>query len=419
MKIHKMILLLGICLIGIPGVSDAALDWQIRWSDLESPQIAKVYIFNPEFTRQTFALEIGDIAKTSNIDPNAPYLILGQDVSLRIQPGERKIFDVLVYQDIDPYNTYASQETQTYTLSAENYRILLEGRPSSGDSRQSQYPIDSRGINPVPRLTPEENEYSYRNERGYWKLLLVDHDHVAEQLIRTGNRLGAAHNSIQQAILFYTQGNMALNSEAKTVWDAAFPELIGTQPPPLPSGPCTYHVTLVTDNLSQYSSSKSVMVGDVLGPKDQGFSPVVAAQDVSYSVSPETAGSKRLLQVFPMKKAGMPYETSEYASIINHDSQIERFIRIGIAESYDYCAIQDVVWYLNEEVSSVTIGKTLWERVEGEGPTPPSTRRSCFGGGQTANVAELDAAPENWKNLAVLVGMVLPFGVIFRRKGRK
>lgn len=417
MKTLLMVLLLGICLIGIPGVSEAALDWQIRWSDLESPQIAKVYIFNPESTQQTFALEIGDIAKTSSIDPNAPYLIVGQDVSLRLQPGERKIFDILVYQDIDPYNTYASQGTQTYTLSADDYRILLDGRPSSGDSDQNRYPMESRGINLVPRPTPEENEFSYRNERGYWKLILVDHDHVAEQLIRTGNRLGSSHNSIQQAILFYTQGNMALSNEAKIVFYTAFPELEVPSPPQV-CPPCMYCVTLVTDNLSQYSSSKSVMIGDVLGPKDPGLSPVVAAEDLSYTVSPETAGSKRLLKTLSMKRQGVPYEQSEYVSILSHDSQIERVIRIGIAENYDNCAIQDVVWYLNKEVTSLTpAGKALWDRVGGEVPKQEGGR-SCFGA-QPATVAELESAPENWKNLAVLFGAVVPFGVIFKRKGRK
>lgn len=145
---------------------------------------------------------------------------------------------------------------------------------------------------------------------------------------------------------------------------------------------------------------------------------MVAAEDLSYTVSPETAGSKRLLKTLSMKRQGVPYEQSEYVSILSHDSQIERVIRIGIAENYDNCAIQDVVWYLNKEVTSLTpAGKALWDRVGGE-VSKQEGGRSCFGA-QPATVAELESAPENWKNLAVLFGAVVPFGVIFKRKGRK
>ena len=407
MKTHVLVLLLGLCLLfGIPGVGEAALDWQIRWSDLESPQIAKVYIFNPEFTRQSFSLEIGDIAKTSSLDPNAPYLIVGQDVSLHLQPGERKIFDILVYQDIDPYNTYGAQGAPTYTLSDGDYQLLLEGRPSSSDSGQNLYPVENRAINPVPRESSEE--YSYRNERGYWKLILVDHDHVVEQLIRTGNRMGASHNSIQQAILFYTQSSMALSTEAKKVWDSAFPEWQRATPTPTPM-PCTYYVTFVAGN------STIVSIGDVLEPRYQGLSRVVAAEGSSLS----TTGLKYSLQVFPMKTTGIPGETAEYLSIAFHDNELERTIRLGNAYMYSNCEIQNVILYLNKGLTSLTSReKALLDLVQGKNPNQNGGGTPCFGG-RSVNTADLKAAPENWKNLAVLVGAIVPFGLIFRRRGRK
>ena len=414
MKTCVMVLLLGLCLVGIPGVSEAALDWQIRWSDLESPQSAKVYIFNPESTSRSFSLETGDIAETSNTGPHAPYIIIGQDVSLQIQPGERKIFDILVYQDVDPNNTYGAQNTTTSTLSAGAYQILLEGRPSSGtgNSRQDEYPISSRGISLVPRATPVEQEYNYRNERGYWKLILVDHDHVAEQLIRTGNRMGASHTSIQQAILFYTQGCMALSTQAESVFYGAFPELKTTTTTP-PSCPlCAYCVTLVSS-----ASLSSLRVGDVLQPENPTLSPVVFAEYLSDDVSAGTATSTDLLVTLAMKRQGVPpYVGSRYLSIVENNSQLKQVIQTGIIYGDSYCAIQDVVWYVNKEVSSLTEdGKKLWDRIEGNNSRPTT----CFGGRSSSTLAELEAEPENWKNLAVLFGAIVPFGVMLKRKGRK
>ncbi|PID59103.1 hypothetical protein CSB45_01470 [candidate division KSB3 bacterium] len=411
MKRYVMIALAGVCVFGFFGLSEAALDWQIRWNDTESPQVAKVYIFNPESTDQSFSLEIGDVAKTSNTGPYAPYLIIGQDVSLRLEPGERKIFDIIVYQDIDPDGIYAVRDAVPHSLSPQAYQILLSGRPASDNSRQSQYPIDSRGISPVPRYGQEESEYNYRHERGYWKLILVDHDHVAEQLIRTGNRTGGGHRSIQQAILFYTQGSVALSQEAEEVFYTAFPEIDRSVPQPQFAS-CTCYVTL---SLPAAASVPSVMTGAVLGPRDQGLTTVVAADDIAYNAPGST--KKKLLHVFLMKKMGVPYESSEYVRFIRQDSQIERMIRIGKAESYSNCAIQDVIWYMNKEVTALTEGQLLWKRV-GKTDSKQRTGHACFGA-QTAKFAELGAKPQNWKNVALLLGMVVPFGLIFQRKGRK
>ncbi len=418
MKTYIQVFLVGICLSGIPVISDAALDWQIRWDEMNSPQIAKVYIFNPESTNQTFMLEIGDVAKTTDADPNAPHLIVGQDVSLRLGPGDRKIFDIIVYQDIDPNRTYAAPNEQTYQLSTESYRILNQNYNSSSSERQ--YPVSIRAINPIPRTDVEEKQYTYRSGRGYWKITLMDHDHVAEHVIRTGSRMGALHASIQQAILFYTLGDMQLTSEALDVWETAFPELTQAAVTPTPAAGCTYFVTMLTSNLSHYSSSRSIMIGDVLGPKDNMLSSVVAAEDLTYNIPANTKDSPRLIKVFLMSKRGQPSSESPYVSIINHHAQIERVIRIGVAENHHACAIQDVIWYINNEVSSLSQGKALWERLEGVAtPTPSPGNTACFGRSKTQGTTTWHTNATTWKNLMVLVGAVIPFSLIFRRKRHK
>ncbi len=176
MKTFRMILLIGICLIGLPITSFAALDWHIRWEETYSPQIAKVHIFNPEYTMQRFSLEIGDVAKAMDANPNAPYLILGQDISLELRPSERRIFDIIVYQDIDPYQIYTTgSKGKMYQLTSDNYRSLGQryGTPSSSveSSRQYPYPISTKAIVPVGRDGDQNSgdHYDYQSGRGYWK----------------------------------------------------------------------------------------------------------------------------------------------------------------------------------------------------------------------------------------------------------
>ena len=425
MKVYITVLLIGLCVLGMPITSLAALDWQIRWDDTDSPQTAKVHIFNPENTYQTFSLEIGDVAQSSDPDPNIPLLIIGQDVFVRLAPSERKIFDIIVYQDIDPYSLYVTaSEGKTYLLTDENYRLLRQNYELSASSRQ--YPYAVQKITPVGRDDGDSGtRYSYRSGRGYWKISLADHDHIIEQLIRTGDRMGALHSSIQQAILFYTQGNMALTDEALDVWENAFPELDVSDVTPDPTpGNCTRFVTVVTTNLSYYPSSRAIMIGDILASNDSILSPVVAAEDLNFSVGADTQSSKRLLRVFLMSKRGQPTAQSEYVSVISHNSQIERAIRIGFAEQYHPCAIQDVIFYINHEVAAPTTGKGLWERIGGVQPTippitSPTTGRSLCLGRPTTQPSGLQASSMTLKNLAILIGVVVPFSLIFRRKGRK
>lgn len=426
MKGYITLLLTGLCILGIPLASYAALDWHIRWDEAESPGIAKVHIFNPENTRQTFSLEVGDVAKTSIPAPEAPYLIIGQDISLGLAPDERRIFDIVVYQDIDPNNIYAPTSSgKSYTLSTENYQIL--GQKYSKASSSRQYPYIVTKIVPVPRDGEAiENRYTYRSGRGYWTIALADHDHILEYLIRTGDRIGASHTSIQQVILFYTQGDMQLTDDALEIWQTAFPELKAEDVSPEPSDDCVLFVTFVSSNLSYYSSSRTITVGDVLASTDPSLTTVAAAQDLTYSVSPNTQSSKQLIRVFPMKNTGFPDAQSEYVSIIDHNSQIEQAIRIGYAEQYTSCEIRDVIFYINRQVAAPTIGKRLWERIGGGAQTPvppvptPGSRSVCLGNPFTQPGGTIrQASGTTLKNLIVLLGAVVPFCVIFRRGGRK
>ncbi len=434
MKTFRMILLIGICLIGLPITSFAALDWHIRWEETYSPQIAKVHIFNPEYTMQRFSLEIGDVAKAMDANPNAPYLILGQDISLELRPSERRIFDIIVYQDIDPYQIYTTgSKGKMYQLTSDNYRSLGQryGTPSSSveSSRQYPYPISTKAIVPVGRDGDQNSgdHYDYQSGRGYWKIALTDHDYIIEHLIRTGDRLGASHRSIQEAILFYTQGNMYLSDQAIKVWETAFPELRAVDVSPTqPGGDCIRFVTFVTSNLSYYSSDKTITMGDILASTDKTLAPVVAAQDLTYSISPNTPSSKRTIRVFLMSQRGQPTSQSEYVSIIGHHSQIEQAIRIGFAENYHSCAIQDVIFYINHEVAAPTTGSGLWQRIGGVRtpvpvqPTPGGRTALCLGNPFTTNPAQQQiSSTMTFKNLVVLFGVVVPFGLIFRRKGRK
>ncbi len=422
MKKYGVIVLIWLCLAGIPVISYGALDWQIRWNESESLQIARVFIFNPESTNQPFSLEIGDIAEIADADPTAPQLIIGQDRSLRLAPGERKIFDILVYQDIDPRHVYApSQGGKTYQLSSDSYQVLQQYYDSPSSSRD--YPVSIRAISPVPKPGAEPNRYTYRSGRGYWTSALVDHDHVIEQLIRTGDRIGALHNSIQQAVLFYTQGDMVLTDEALKVWQTAFPELQATpSATPVPNnGSCGLFVMAVSSNRTQYPVTRTIMIGDVLGASTKTLSTVVAAEDLRYSIPANTKNSKRLLRVFVMKKQGRPASESEYVNVINHHKELEQVIRIGQAGNDHPCAIQDVIWYVNKEVPSLTLGKALWNRLHGKAtPTPPRRggQPTCLGG-PYGRPLSLQGNATSWKNLIVLVGTVVPFSLVFRRKGRK
>ena len=435
MKTYWTILLIGLCLLGLPITSFAALDWHIRWDEDSSPQIAKVYIFNPEYTPQRFSLEIGDVAKSIDSNPNAPYLIIGQDISLEVRASEREIFDIIVYQDIDPYQLYTTgSKGKMYTLTSDNYRALGQryGTPSSSVASTRQYPysVETQKITPVGRDDDQDSgdHYQYQSGRGYWKIALTDHDHIIEQLIRTGDRLGASHRSIQEAILFYTQGNMYLSDEALRVWETAFPELSAVDVSPTqPDGDCVHFVTVVTSNLSYYSSGRAITVGDILASNDKTLSPVVAAQDLNYSVSPNTSSSKRMLRVYLMSQRGRPTSQSEYVSIIGHDQQIERAILIGTAENYHPCAIQDVIFYINREVAAPTTGRGLWERIGGVQPgippiqpTPGGRTALCLGNPFTRSGGQQQVSSSmTFKNLIVLIGAVVPFSLIFRRNGRK
>ncbi len=429
MKAYITVVLIALCILGVPLASYAALDWHIRWDENESPQIAKVYIFNPENTDQTFSLEIGDVAKTSILDPNAPYLIIGQDLSLGLSPSERKIFEIIVYQDIDPSGIYTpTSQGKTYQLSPENYQRLGQKYNKPVSSRQ--YPYTATKIEPAPRDGQSfENQYTYRSGRGYWTIALADHDHILEYLIRTGERIRASHTSIQQTILFYTQGNMQLTDDALAVWDTAFPELREAAATPTPSGDCVIFVSLVSSNQSHYSSSRTVSVGDILASNDPSLTTVVSSQDLSFSVPPNTQGSKQLFRVFPMKKRGRPNTQSEYVSVIDHNSQIERAIRIGYAEHFTSCEIQDVILYLNREVPSLTIGRRLGIRIGIGGgggtqtPIPnvptPGRRSVCLGNPFVRSGTNAQVSGMTFKNLIVLLGAVVPFCVLFRRGGRK
>jgi hypothetical protein len=432
MKTYGTWIIIGLCVLGMPIVSEGALDWRIEWDEANSPHTARVFLFNPEPTMQSFMLEIGDIARTSDDDPYAPYLIVGQDVSLRnIPPSKREIFDIVVYRDIDtaslfsaPPATMASQ--LAYDQHQQQVRILGE-RYGAIESRH--YPlVNILGIAPVPREESTQNRVVYRSSRGYWITALIDHDHIAEQIIRTGNRMGARYASIQQALYYYTQGNVQLTGQAADIWREAFPELAAqaAQPGPGQTGECVHFVTVVSQNISAYQSSRTITIGDILAPVDASLSPVVAAEDAAITVSANTPSSKRGLRVYVLSKRGQPSPQSEYGSVINHDSQIERVIRIGIAEQYHACAIQDVIWYLKNEVPTLTIGQSLWNRLGGTGqvptPTPayPGTapRSPCLGNPVVHPGSQQQAASMTLKNLAVIVGAVVPFGLVLRRKDR-
>ncbi len=402
-----------LCVAGL--TAEAALDWRIEWNDASSPQTARVYIFNPEATRQTFSLEAGDVAKITDDDQLSPQLIVGQNVALVLNPGERKIFDMLVYQDLDLSKTSSTAGGATYQLSAESYHQLNQ----YNDPSSRQYPVSIQAITPIERADAQETRHVYRSGRGYWMISLSDHNHVAEQLIRTGNRIGALHASIQQAILFYTQGSVQLTGEALKVWQSAFPELKVGQVQPNPgtgtgTGNCLTFVTYAATNATQHASTRKVTVGDVVAAKDQMSSQVVAAEDLTYTVPANAQEAKYLLKVFMMAKTAQPTTQTQYVSITKHDTQIEQAIRIGMAENYQPCAIQDVVYYINRVVATPTTGRTLWERLQrGTTPTKPG-RRTCFGG-QATTLQQYSALT----NLGLILGAVVPISLVIRRKGRK
>ena len=121
-----------------------------------------------------------------------------------------------------------------------------------------------------------------------------------------------------------------------------------------------------------------------------------------------------------MKKRGTSKE-----KIIGHNAQIEQAIRLGFAENYHSCAIQDVIFYINHEVAAPTTGSGLWQRIGGVltpvpvQPTPGARTTLCLGNPFTRTAGQQVSSTTTFKNLVVLLGAVVPFGLIFRRKGRK
>lgn len=394
------------CLMGL--TAEAALDWRIEWNETASPQTARVYIFNPERTRQSFSLETGDVAKITDEDDLSPQLIIGQDISLLLQPGERKIFDMLIYRDLDARQISTKGDVALYQLSVESYRTLNQ----YNDPSSRQYPVSLMAITPVEREGTADTRHIYRSGRGYWMISLSDHNHAAEQLIRTGNRLGALHASIQQAILFYTQGRIALTGEALKVWQTAFPELSVTPiVTPTPATGCSTFVTFVASNYTQYASTRKVTIGDVLSPRDRMTSAVVVAQDATYTVPANAQSSKFSVKAYLMSnKLTAPTTQTEYVSITKHDTDLEKAIRIGTAENYACVAIQDVVYYINHEVATPTTGKQLWDRLKNT--TNTCKRSTCF------QPCKPTSQYSGLMNLGLLIGTVVPIGMIFRRKGR-
>ncbi|GAK51993.1 hypothetical protein U14_03239 [Candidatus Moduliflexus flocculans] len=406
MKKTIIAMIVGCCVLAVGPIADAALDWRIEWNNASSPQTARVYIFNPERTLQTFSLEAGDVAKITDDDQLSPQLIVGQDIHISLNPGERRIFDMLVYQDIDARQISTKGGGQTYLLSQESYHVLNQ----YNDPSSRQYPVTIRAITPVEREGAKGNQYVYRSGRGYWMISLADHNHVAEQLIRTGNRMGALHASIQQAILFYTQGNVQLTTEALKVWRAAFPEL-APQAIATPTPSCPTFVTFVASNTTQYSSSRKLAIGDVLSPKDRTSATVVMAEDLAYSV-PANGQATKSVKTFLMSRTAVPTSQTQYDSITKHDGQSERAIRIGFAENYSCDAIQDVVYYINRQVSTPTTGRLLWERLN-KGSNSGCTRSTCF-----QPCVKSQTQYSALMNLGLVVGAVLPMGLIVRRKRR-
>lgn len=414
MKTTIISLLIGCCVLIGAAPLHAALDWRIEWSDASSPQTARVYIFNPEATTQTFSLEIGDMAKIADGE-DAPLLIVGQDVSLALSPSERKIFDIIVYQDIDPAHLYAIAGGTTYHLSKASYQALSQRYDLGGAGRQ--YPVSIMKIEPTERAGATQNaRYIYRSGRGYWTIALTDHNQVAEHIIRTGNNLNAQHVNIQQAILYYTHGNTQLSTEAVKIWQTAFPELISAVATPTSLPDCLSFITYSASNPSQYASQRKISIGDVLGSSDASLSRVVAAEEVTYTVPANAQASKYTVKVFQMSLRGQSSAQSEYVSIIKHDAKIENAIRIGTAENYRPCAIQDVIYYLNREVSSLTTGATLWQRLNGKTGQTNTGQRTCFGGRVNTNAS---ARYSSFGQLFLVLAVVVPVSVFFRRKDGK
>jgi len=421
MSKYITVIVIGLCLVGMGETGFAALDWHIRWDEVNAPNRAKVYIFNPENTQQTFGIEIGDVARTTDDDPYAPYLYIGQNKKVVLSPSERKIFDIIVYQDMDSRQTLTmSTDSQAsssiFQQHEQELRILGE---KYGEPKPRQYPVATLGIEPVVREEPNANRATYKSKRGYWLMTLIDHDHIVEQIIRTGDGMGATFESIQDVILYYTQGNIVLAGEALNVWERAFPELryVGTTPGTGTGVDCVQFVTVVTTNLSYYSAMHTITIGDVLASNDPSLSPVVAAEDVNLSVPPNTQTSKRSLRVYLMGRTGAPNPDSEYVKVITHNSQMEQAIRIGRAENYHACAIQDVIWYLNQQVPAPTTGKGLWDRIGGTVVPPVTTpgRPSLCLGSPTVQPGR-QAGGTTFQNLLVVVGAVVPFSSLFRRR---
>lgn len=433
MKISRsIILLIGACLLWMPLTSFAALEWRIEWDETQSPHTAQVFIFNPDERLQSFTLEVGDIAKTADDDPAAPYLIVGQDVTLlNIPPSKREIFQIVVYQDIDTQGIYAVQSDAmasqaAYEQHRQQVRILTE-RYGTPESRE--YPM-VQGIEPVPRPGSEQNRVIYKSNRGYWITALIDHDYIAEQLIRTGDRLDADYESIQQALLYYTQASAQLSGEAAKIWREAFPELNAQATPggdQINPQQCVSFVTVVSTNMSYAAAPRTTTIGDILAPAETGLAPVIAAEDMDFSVSAGTQTSRRTLRVYLLSKRGQPSPQSEYVSVIDHDSQLERAIRIGRAENYHACAIQDVIWYARSEVPNLTTGQGLWDRLGGTSPTPAPTpgypggaqQSPCLGNPVVYPGNQQQASSMTLKNLALLLGTVVPFGLILRGGNRR
>jgi len=400
-------LLMGIFFL--PTEAQAVIDWHLEWH--KGDDHAQLFVFNPESQEQSFVLETGDRVRLDNVEVldlaldtillddivKSFDLLIGEDVRFKLSPRGRKTrLEVTVYlldESILGGSTFQSQPQ-------------IQGQPQGQPS--------TRAIVPTPRVptAPTVPALIYRK--------VIDHEYDAEQLIRTGQKLGSLYLDVQEVLLFLFQRITTLSPGAQAIWEAAFPELsTAAQPITPPTTTEALLVTFLASNQTFVTREVALNPGDILEPQDPQFPRVVVGEAISFLVPANTPSYTQLVRAYRLTSAGpVPTQNTLYLNVISHDTRLEHAIQIGNEEGFSSSAIQNVVLYITEGAPLAGEGAALWQRIASGQPFPPPSGSrgisACFGPFLSSTTAYSTGA-----NLIFLAGVMVPLRTLVKRRIRK
>jgi hypothetical protein len=382
----------------LPFQAQAVIDWHLEWH--KGDDYAELFVFNPESQEQSLVLETGDRVRLDNIT--------ALNIALEgvILDDFIKTFDLLIGEDVrfklPPHARRSKMQVTVYLV--DNAALGNTGLQSS--QTQIQNGTSSRALVPTPRDSTMPL-LIYRK--------VIDHEYDAEQLIRTGQKLGSGYFDVQDVLLYLFQRTQTLTVGAQPIWDASFPELRAPEPTPLPSANLV--VTYVASNRTASPRDVSIKIGDILEPADNQYGRVIAGEDINFIVNPYTESYTQLIAVYELRNIGVtPTQNTVYTAIVGHDDQLARIIQIGTNEGFSSAAIQNVIFNRTMGLPLDSEGQALAQRLGtgggGGGGGQPGPSSGCF----SPFLSHTTYSYSTGANLIMLAGILIPLQFIAKRR---